>query len=144
MSNHIRPIVIDLAYPAQMSDEQDQAQRVAFGRRLKDARERSLLTQDQIADRFGINKATVSAWETGRGLPDALRLARLAVMYQTTTDALVSDTGPSAEAIAFAAQYEAMPEPQKSAFKAMWSALVQQVQSGEVHSLPAQRKAVNQ
>lgn len=119
-------------YPDLMSADQDSEQRAALGRRLKAAREKAGLTQDQIADRFAINKATVSAWETGRGLPDALRLARLAAIYKTTTGALTGESGPSDEAIAFAAQYEAMPEPQRSAFKAMWSALVQQVQSGEL------------
>ena len=48
--------------------------RQGFGLRLKAAREAKGLTQQQVADKFDVKKATVSAWETGVGVPDALRL----------------------------------------------------------------------
>jgi transcriptional regulator with XRE-family HTH domain len=58
--------------------------------KLKSARESKKLTQDQVATYFGLNKGTVSAWENGRGVPDAIRLGELAVLYDISADTLLS------------------------------------------------------
>lgn len=42
----------------------------AFGRRMKAARKRADLTQDKLAEKFGITKSAVSQWESGSTLPD--------------------------------------------------------------------------
>ena len=65
--------------------------RAALGVRLAAAREKAQLSQLQVAQRFGLNKATVSAWETGRGVPDSLRLQELAKLYGTTPNDLLSE-----------------------------------------------------
>lgn len=56
---------------------------------LKAARTAAGFTQDQVADRYSLNKATVSAWETARGVPDALRLRDLCKLYNISADALL-------------------------------------------------------
>jgi transcriptional regulator with XRE-family HTH domain len=59
-----------------------------LGQNLQRAREAAGLTQLDVAEHFVINKATVSAWETSRGVPDALRLHALARLYGTSMEAL--------------------------------------------------------
>lgn len=63
--------------------------RKVLGLRLKEARTAVGMTQLQVAKLFNVEKNTVSAWETGGGLPDALRLAKLAMLYRVTPNDLV-------------------------------------------------------
>lgn len=92
MSNSFRPIAEACNYPLSVDKKPapviTQA-RVALGVRLAAARDKTQLNQLQVAQRFGLNKATVSAWETGRGVPDALRLQELAKLYGTTPNDLL-------------------------------------------------------
>lgn len=71
-------------------------------------------------------KQTVSAWESGRNLPDPLVLKRLAKLYSHSADALLWDSAPSIEAMQFAAQYDSLSEAQRRTFKAVWMAFIQQ------------------
>lgn len=50
--------------------------------RLKEAREASGMTQQQVADRIGITKQTLSNYECGHGLPSANVLGRLCFLYR--------------------------------------------------------------
>lgn len=74
-----------------MSDEKSpiSAERAAFGARLKKAREAAELSQQQVGERFGCGKGTVSAWETGRGDPGVFKLRHLAALYEVTASELI-------------------------------------------------------
>ena len=72
LSNILRQRLCVPAYPAQMDDLD--ATRLGIGLRLKAARNSKGLTQQQVADRLGVIKGTVSAWETGRGSPEAVTM----------------------------------------------------------------------
>lgn len=60
-----------------------------LGKRLRSARDACGLTQLEAATKLHITKAALSAWETGRNLPDALMLGRVARIYETTADHLL-------------------------------------------------------
>jgi len=71
--------------------EHPQEERKALAARLKGVREEKEFTQLQVAQRFGFGgKQTISNWETGRNLPDALWLRKLANLYGVSVDALTS------------------------------------------------------
>ncbi len=53
------------------------------------ARDRIGLTQVAIAQALNVEQAAVSKWETGRALPGAETLLRLAVLLECSVDALV-------------------------------------------------------
>lgn len=115
--------------PAQPEDE-----RRALGRRLASARNLAGYTIDETAQAltgrgYSITKQAVGHWETGKNVPDALWLRRLAKLYGTTLDALVWDEAISTEAIQFAVQYDALNEKQKRTFRAMWLAYFEQALS---------------
>ena len=110
---------------------EDEQLRTGLGQRLAAARKARGLTQDQVAAALDTKKGTVSAWEKARGVPDALRLARLAKRYETTADLLLWDTAPTMEAIRFAVQFDALNDRQQRAFKAMWLAYFEQAASDE-------------
>jgi len=48
---------------------------------LKNLRQEKKLTQEQLAEHFGISPRTVSRWETGRNMPDLDLLLQLADFY---------------------------------------------------------------
>lgn len=57
-----------------------------FFENLKKFRLAKNLTQEQAAERLGVNPQTVSRWECGTTLPDALTLPEIARLYGVTVD----------------------------------------------------------
>lgn len=57
--------------------------------RIRRLRRERQLTQQQIATAFGINKASVAEWESGRTAPANERLGQLAELLGTTVDYLL-------------------------------------------------------
>ncbi|OBY83860.1 hypothetical protein ACM14_19205 [Delftia sp. JD2] len=53
----------------------------ALGDRLRAARRRCALSQDDVAELLGVKRQTVSAWETGVTVPTAFQVADLAAAY---------------------------------------------------------------
>ena len=54
---------------------------VKMGRLLQELRKEKGLTQEQLAERTGVARRTVSRWETGSNLPDLDILIELADLY---------------------------------------------------------------
>ncbi|NLP27155.1 MAG: helix-turn-helix domain-containing protein [Clostridiales bacterium] len=60
-----------------------------IGSRVRDLRDSQGLTQEALAAKLGVARATLASWETGRRSPDAETLKKLASVLQTTTDYLL-------------------------------------------------------
>jgi len=60
--------------------------------RLKNLRLAKGLTLQQVGDSFGISKASISAWESGKSHPDHKKLEKLADILGTTVQFLISGT----------------------------------------------------
>lgn len=100
-------------------------ERKALGKRLSASRNLAGLTIDGAAKKltdlgYQITKQALGHWETGRNVPDAIWLRRLAKLYNTTMDALSWDDSLTIEAMQIAAEFDSLTEKQKSAFKIMW------------------------
>lgn len=108
-----------------MAESDPLAKRMALAQRLAEGRENKKLTQEQVAQHFEINKATVSAWENGRGVPDSLRLAELATLYGVTPDSLLGAYGLSTAALTLAADFERRSPPEKSKLLKLWKVLTE-------------------
>lgn len=80
-------------YGARMNQEQDP--RKSMGSRLQVARQAKGKTQTEVGNHFGVKKGTVSAWETGGGIPDALTLRELCNLYDISADAILWGDEPS-------------------------------------------------
>ncbi|MFT9005087.1 MAG: helix-turn-helix transcriptional regulator [Liquorilactobacillus hordei] len=57
---------------------------------LKHKRQENGLTQAVVAKKLHVSRQAVSNWETGRHLPDVILIKKLANVYGTTTDELIS------------------------------------------------------
>lgn len=114
-----------------MTDQDIDSTRVGIGLRLKVARENAGKTQLQVAEYFGVTKGTVSAWETGKGMPDAARLRALAKLYKISSDAILFEDSLTSEAMQLGAQFDNLNDQQQKMFRAMWLAYFEQAMSDE-------------
>ena len=61
-----------------------------IGQKLRKVRIHSGLTQQELADKLGVSKAIVSAYEQNKTMPNFVRLVELARMFGVSTDYLLS------------------------------------------------------
>ena len=62
---------------------------VDFGNRIKTLRQQNNLTQAQLAERLGLTKSVISAYETGLRMPSYDILISLARIFKVSTDFLL-------------------------------------------------------
>jgi len=62
---------------------------MSLGSCLFQARKKNGFSQDEVAERLGVSRQTISKWETDETLPDIRQAKRLAVLYRTTLDQLI-------------------------------------------------------
>jgi transcriptional regulator with XRE-family HTH domain len=62
--------------------------------RLKNLRLAKGLTLQQVGDVFGISRASVSSWESGTNQPDPRKLEKLAHLFDTNVNYLITGEGP--------------------------------------------------
>ncbi len=65
---------------------------MTFREKLMDQRRRRGLSQEQLADRLGVTRQSVSKWETGEAMPELAKLIALADLFEVSVDYLVRDS----------------------------------------------------
>ena len=63
---------------------------MSLGNSLFQARKKSGLSQEEVAERLGVSRQTISKWETDETLPDIRQSKRLAVLYHLSLDELIN------------------------------------------------------
>ena len=61
-----------------------------FGDRLKELRNNHTWTQQELGDRLGVSKQSVSNWENGNIMPSIDVLVRMSDLFQTSTDYILN------------------------------------------------------
>ena len=56
---------------------------------IKKIRESRGMLQYELANRMGVKQASVSAWESGKAMPSAENLLKLADLLECTVDAIL-------------------------------------------------------
>lgn len=62
-----------------------------LGEKLQLLRSRNGMSQEELAERLGISRQSVSKWESGQSVPDLKKLIILSDIYNVTIDSLVKD-----------------------------------------------------
>lgn len=62
---------------------------MSLGSSLYQARKKSGLSQENVAEKLGVSRQTISKWETDDTLPDIRQSKRIAVLYGVTLDELI-------------------------------------------------------
>ena len=60
-----------------------------LGENLFQARKKTGLSQEAVAEKLGVSRQTISKWETDETLPDIRQAKKLAVLYGLTLDELI-------------------------------------------------------
>lgn len=60
-----------------------------LGKNLFNARKKSGLSQEVVAEKLGVSRQTISKWETDETLPDIRQSKRLALLYHLSLDELI-------------------------------------------------------
>ena len=59
---------------------------MGLGSSLFSARKKSGLSQEEVAEKLGVSRQTISKWELDETLPDIRQAKRLAVIYHLALD----------------------------------------------------------
>lgn len=62
-----------------------------IGAKLRAARQKSAMTQEQAAEQLGVSRQTVSNWENNRTYPDIISVVRMSDLYAISLDALLKE-----------------------------------------------------
>jgi len=62
-----------------------------LGEKLQLLRSRNGISQEELAEKLGISRQSVSKWESGQSIPDLKKLIILSDIYNVTIDSLVKD-----------------------------------------------------
>lgn len=62
-----------------------------FSEKLMTLRKQAGLSQEQLADRLGVTRQSVSKWESGAAFPELVKLISLSEMFGVSVDYLVKD-----------------------------------------------------
>lgn len=60
-----------------------------IGKKLKEARVHSGLTQEQVAEEINVSRQTISNWENEKFYPDIIRIIELSNLYSISLDDLL-------------------------------------------------------
>ena len=67
--------------------------------KLKEARQNSGMTQEDVANKIMVSRVTVSHWENGKSLPDIVSLISLSDLYSISLDELVKGDSKMVEKV---------------------------------------------
>ena len=67
--------------------------------RLKEARQNTGMTQDQVAEKIMVSRVTISNWENGKSLPDVVSLISLSDLYSISLDDLLKGDSKMTEKV---------------------------------------------
>lgn len=62
---------------------------MGLGNNLFNARKKKGMSQEEVAEKLGVSRQTISKWETDETLPDIRQSKRLAVLYGLSLDELI-------------------------------------------------------
>lgn len=62
---------------------------MSLGSSMYDARKKNGFSQEEVAERLGVSRQTISKWELDETLPDIRQAKRLSALYKLTLDELV-------------------------------------------------------
>lgn len=62
---------------------------MSLGSSMYDARKKSGFSQEEVAERLGVSRQTISKWELDETLPDIRQAKKLSALYKLTLDELV-------------------------------------------------------
>lgn len=63
---------------------------ISLGEKILDLRKKAGLSQEDVADKLGVSRQTVSKWETDQTVPELIKAKLLSQLYNISYDYLIS------------------------------------------------------
>lgn len=60
-----------------------------IGRKIKEARLKAKLTQEQVTEVLGVSRQTISNWENEKTFPDIVSVVKMSDLYAVSLDHLL-------------------------------------------------------
>lgn len=70
---------------------------MSLGDKLLDLRKKAGLSQEDVADKLGVSRQTVSKWETDQTVPELIKVKLLSQLYNVSYDYLISESNPGGD-----------------------------------------------
>lgn len=65
---------------------------MSLGEKLLDLRKKAGLSQEEVADKLGVSRQTISKWETNQTVPELIKAKLLCQLYNISYDYLISES----------------------------------------------------
>ena len=91
----------------------------SLGENLVHARKKAGLTQEEVGEKLGVSRQTISKWELDETLPDIRQARHLAQLYHTTLDDLM-DYDAQVEEIQRVIQHTSQETQEKIDWTQLW------------------------
>lgn len=78
---------------------------MTLGEKIREARKKCGLSQEQLAEKMSVSRSAVAKWETDKGLPDVGNLKILARLLRVSVDRLL-DEGENADGLTVREPYD--------------------------------------
>jgi len=65
---------------------------MALGEKLISLRKKSGLSQEEVAEKLGVTRQTISKWETDQTVPELIKVKLLSELYNVSYDYLISES----------------------------------------------------
>ncbi|MDD7794299.1 helix-turn-helix transcriptional regulator [Clostridium sp. 'White wine YQ'] len=65
---------------------------MSLGEKLLDLRKKAALSQEDVAEKLGVSRQTVSKWESDQTVPELIKAKLLSELYNVSYDYLISGT----------------------------------------------------
>lgn len=72
---------------------------MTLGEKIREARRKCGLSQEQLADKMSVSRSAIAKWETDKGLPDVGNLKLLARLLSTSLERLLDDAEEADESV---------------------------------------------
>ena len=72
---------------------------MTLGEKIREARRKCGLSQEQLAEKMSVSRSAVAKWETDKGLPDVGNLKLLGQLLHTSLDRLLDDGEETEESV---------------------------------------------
>lgn len=111
-----------------------------FSEKLMVLRKKAGLSQEQLADRLGVTRQSVSKWESGAALPELVKLISLSEMFDVSLDYLVKDCAeepsPGKSADKDAARLEQKLDALANDYRGSWGPYYHYTSRAKICGLP--------
>lgn len=72
---------------------------MTLGEKIRFARKRCGLSQEQLAEKLCVSRSAIAKWETDKGLPDVENLKQLSRLLGVSVDSLLDDSSDAGSAV---------------------------------------------